>query len=186
MRFVRLALFVLALLALPSVALATQVQALSLRELVVHADVIVVGTVVSQEAHYDDLDRIVTDSTIQIESTLHGDVHDTIVVRHIGGVVGELGLSVAGEGRYDDGARMLLFLRRFDSGDAGIVMRPVGMSQGEMRIVGDVVMPGGAGVAIVARTPSGDLVPAPGALTEPMAGDVLFDRIRDLVVEVHP
>ena len=180
----------LALLALPSIAFATQVEALSMRELVEGADHIVVGTVVAQQAHYDDLDRIVTDSTIRVEETLHGARSETLVVRHIGGVVGELGLSVAGEGRYADGARMLLFLRSFDSGDAGVVMRPVGMSQGEMPIVdgatGEVVLPGAAGVSVVTRMPDGQLVPAPAAITAPAPRDELLARVRDLVAEVHP
>lgn len=176
----------LVLLLVPSIALATQVQALSLRQLVEDADRIVVGTVVSREMHYDDLDRIVTDQTIRIEDTLHGARSETLVVRHIGGVVGELGLTVAGEAAYPDGARMLLFLRAFDSGDAGVVMRPVGMSQGEMPIVGENVMPGGAGVAIVQRGSGGQLVPAPSAITTPMNRDELLSQVRDLVAEVHP
>lgn len=180
----------LLLLLVPSVALATQVEALSLRQLVVGADRIVVGTVIAQDAHYDDLDRIVTDSTIRIEETLHGVRTDTLVVRHIGGVVGELGLSVAGEGGYQEGTRMLLFLRDFDSGDAGIVMRPVGMSQGEMPIrstsAGEMVLPGAAGVSVVARMPDGQIVPAPAAITSPMSRDELLSQVRDLVAEVHP
>ncbi len=180
----------LALLSLPSIALATQVEALSLRQLVEGSDRIVVATVISQEAHYDDLDRIVTDSTLRIEDTLHGTRTDTLVVRHIGGVVGELGLTVAGEARYADGARMLLFLRTFDSGDAGIVMRPVGMSQGEMPVVasggGEVVMPGGDGVSVVSRGPNGQLVPAAAAITSPIGRDELISHVRDLVAEVHP
>lgn len=186
----RLALALFLLLALPSLALATQVEALSLRELVESADHIVVGTVIAQEAHYDDLDRIVTDSTIRIEETLHGARSETLVVRHIGGVVGELGLTVAGEAAYPEGARMLLFLRAFDSGDAGVVMRPVGMSQGEMPILagdaGEVVMPGGLGVAVVSRAPDGQLTPAPAAITAPVGRDELLSRVRDLVAEVHP
>lgn len=186
----RFAPLTLALLAFPSLALATQVEAMSLRQLVAGADHIVVGTVIAQDAHYDDLDRIVTDSTIRIEDTLYGARSETLVVRHIGGVVGGLGLTVAGEAGYPEGARMLLFLRTFDSGDAGIVMRPVGMSQGEMPILsgstGEVVMPGAAGVSVVARTDDGQLVPAPSAITAPVGRDELLARVRDLVAQVHP
>jgi hypothetical protein len=187
---VRFAPLVLLLLALPSIALATQVEAMSLRDLVTSADHIVVATVIAQDAHYDDLDRIVTDSTVRVEDTLYGVRSETLVVRHIGGAVGDLGLTVAGEQGYPEGARMLLFLRTFDSGDAGIVMRPVGMSQGEMPILsgdaGEVVMPGGAGVSVVTRAPNGQLVPAPAAITAPMGRDELLAQVRDLVAEVHP
>jgi hypothetical protein len=188
--FVRFALVVALCLALPSIALATQVEALSMRQLVEGADHIVVGTVIAREAHWDDLDRIVTDSTIRVEDTLLGAPSETLVVRHIGGVVGELGLTVAGEAAYPDGARMLLFLRTYHSGDAGDVMRPVGMSQGEMPIVagasGEVVLPGAAGVSVVSRSPSGQLLPAPAAIAAPVGRDELLSRIRDLVLEVHP
>lgn len=186
----RFALPALVLWLLPSVASATQVLALSLRELVEGADRVVVGTVIAQEAHYDDLDRIVTDSTLRVDETLYGEPAETLVVRHVGGVVGELGLSVAGEERYEDGARMLLFLRAYGSGDAGIVWRPVGMSQGEMPVVdrgaGDVILPGGAGVTTVQQGSDGQLRPAPGALDGPIGYDELLARVRDLVREVHP
>jgi hypothetical protein len=181
--------WVLAFLLVPAVAYATQVEALDLRQLVAGSDRIVVGTVIAQEAHYDDLDRIVTDSTIRVEETLHGPASETVVVRHIGGVVGEVGLSVAGESAYTDGARTLLFLRTFVSGDVGPVMRPVGMSQGEMPIVpgasGELVMPGGAGVSIVSRAPDGRLSSAPAAITAPVARDEMLSRVRDLVAEVR-
>ncbi|MFO0683126.1 MAG: hypothetical protein U0234_13805 [Sandaracinus sp.] len=186
-RVVPLAL--LLVLALPALALATQVEALTLRELTADADRIVVGTVIAEEAHYDDLDRIVTDSTIRVEDTLYGPSEPTIVVRHIGGVVGDLGLRVAGEEPYAMGDRMLLFLRTFDSGDVGPVFRPVGMSQGEMPIVsrteGEMILPGAAGVSVVERAPDGRLTPAVPALTAPVQRDELLARVRDLVAEVH-
>lgn len=186
----RLSLALLFVLALPALALATQVEALSLRELTEGADRIVVGTVIDEDAHYDDLDRIVTDSTIRVEDTLYGPSESTIVVRHIGGAVGGLGLRVAGEEPYAMGDRMLLFLRTFDSGDVGPVFRPVGMSQGEMPIVardaGEVVLPGAAGVSVVARAADGRLTPAPPAITAPVERDELLARVRDLVAEVHP
>lgn len=189
MRFASVASLTIALLLVPALALATQVEALSLRQLIEGSDRIVVGAVIAQEAHYDDRDRIVTDSTIRIEETLHGATTETLVVRHIGGVVGELGLTVEGEAAYPDGARMLLFLRTFDSGDAGIVMRPVGMSQGEMHVVasdlGEVVMPGGAGVAIVTRAADGHLAPALAAIPAPVERNEMLSRVRDLVLEVH-
>ncbi len=185
-----IALALLFVLAVPALALATQVEALSLRELTRDADRIVVGTVIEQDAHYDDLDRIVTDATIRVEDTLYGPSESTIVVRHIGGVVGGLGLRVAGEEPYSTGSRMLLFLRTFDSGDVGPVFRPVGMSQGEMPVVdadaGEMILPGGAGVTIVERTPGGRLLPGAPALASPVPRDELLARVRDLVREVHP
>jgi len=47
-------------------------------------------------------------------------------------------------------------------------------------------MPGAAGVSVVARTTSGQLIPAPPALMTPTNRDELLSQVRDLVGEVHP
>jgi hypothetical protein len=177
---------------LPTIALATQVEAMSLRELVAEADLVVVGTVVSNDAHYDDLERIVTDATIRIEDTLHGARTETIVVRRLGGVVGDIGLSIAGESAHPVGSRELLFLRALtptDLPEGSVVYRPLGMSQGVMPMLDangiEVVTPGGADLSIVTRLPNGSLAPAGGALSAPMPRDEMLARVRDLVSEVH-
>jgi hypothetical protein len=180
------------LLLAPSIASATQVEAMSLRALVSEADRVVVGTFVDTDSHYDDRGRIVTDETFRVDETLHGVHQATIVVRTLGGEVGDLGLVIAGEERHALGSRALLFLRTYAPGDlpdGTIVFRPVGMSQGVMPMVagggGDVVMPGGSGVTIVTRMPDGSLAPGDVALPSPQPRDELLARIRDLVGEVH-
>jgi hypothetical protein len=173
----------------PALAAATQVEAMSLRDLVVASDRIVVATLVSTQSHYDDQDRIVTDLEWAVEESVRGPRASSVVVRHLGGAVGSVGLAVAGEEVPAVGTRSVLFLRRFVTRDAGEVMRPVGMSQGILPVVegdgGELVMPGGAGIAIVSRSPGGTLVPASGALPAPVARDELLSRVRDLVREVH-
>lgn len=182
-------LLLLGLWLVPALASATQVEAMSLRELVAASDRIVVATLVASSSHYDDQDRIVTDVEWSVEDTLRGVRAGSIVVRHLGGEVGGLGLAVAGEEVPAVGTRSMLFLRRFTTRDAGEVMRPVGMSQGLLPIVaapgGELVMPGGAGISIVARGAGGTLVPAAGALATPIPRDELVSRVRDLVREVH-
>lgn len=165
---------------------------MSLRALVTEADRVVVGTFIDARSHYDDRGRIVTDETFRVDETLYGAHLGTIVVRTLGGEVGDLGLVVAGEERHALGSHALLFLRTFAPGDlpdGSIVFRPVGMSQGVMPMVasasGDVVMPGGSGVSIVTRMPDGSLVPGSAALPSPQPRDELLARIRDLVLEVH-
>ncbi len=176
----------------PALALATQVEAMSLRELVAEADLVIVGTVVSNDAHYDDQDRIVTDATIRVEDTLHGARATTIVVRRLGGVVGDLGLQIAGESTYPVGTRALLFLRAIPATDlpvGSVVYRPLGMSQGVMPMLEangiEVVMPGGADLTIVTLQPNGALAPSGPALSSPQPRDELLARVRDLVSEVH-
>lgn len=192
MRLAWLLPLLLAVLLVPAVAAATQVEAMNLRQLVTEADLVIVGTVVSSESHYDDLERIVTDDTVRVEDTLHGARSSTIVLRRLGGVVGDIGLSIAGEGSYPVGARALLFLRALSPTDlpaGSIVFRPLGMSQGVMPMSErdgiEVVMPGGADLSIVTRQPNGTLTPADGALPSPQPRDELLARVRDLVSEVH-
>jgi hypothetical protein len=46
-------------------------------------------------------------------------------------------------------------------------------------------MPGGAGLELVERTPEGRLAPGAAALAAPEPADVLLDRVRALVAELH-
>ncbi|WP_236516113.1 hypothetical protein [Sandaracinus amylolyticus] len=171
-----------------SVAHATSTEAMDLRALVRGADHVVVGTVVSQEAHYDHLDRIVTDVTIRVDERMHGAAGEgtTVVVRRLGGVIGDVGLRIEGEPSFVEGERVVLFARMVA---ADRVLRPIGMSQGVLPIARDggveLVMPGGEGLALVQRGSDGRLREAPGALMTPEPVDALLARVRDLVAEIH-
>ena len=171
------------------VAHATSVEAMDLGALVRAADHVVVGTVVSTEARYDHLDRIVTDATVRVDERMHGAAPEgsTVIVRRLGGVVGDVGLRIEGEPTFLPGERVLLFARTIASER---LLRPIGMSQGVMPIQRDaagaeVVMPGGEGLSLVQRGDDGRLRAAPGALLSPEPADALLARVRDLVAEVH-
>lgn len=172
----------------PSVAEATIVRALDLRGLVRGADHVVVGTVVSVEARYDHLDRIVTDATVRVDESMHGPARagSTVVVRRLGGTIGDVGLRVEGEPSFAAGERILLFAR---ANATERVLRAVGMSQGVMPIQRDGgverVMPGGGGLALMQRGSDGQLRPAPAALLEPAPLDELLAQVRELVSEIH-
>jgi hypothetical protein len=183
------ALFAVLALSLPAaVAHATLIEALDLRELVRGSDHVVVATVVRSEARYDHLDRIVTDTTLRVDERMYGPAAagSTVVVRSLGGALGEVGLHVEGEPTFSPGERIVLF-GRMHAQDR--VLRAVGMSQGvlPMRREGgaEVVMPGGGGLALVQRGSDGRLRPAPGALIAPESADEVLARIRDLVLEIH-
>lgn len=177
-------------LALPAaVAHATSVEAMDLRALVREADHVVVGTVVSTQASYDHLDRIVTDATIRVDERMHGASPEgtTIVVRRLGGVIGDVGLRIEGEPTFVPGERMVLFARTIPSER---LLRPIGMSQGVLPIArvgggSEMVMPGGEGLALVQRGDDGRMHAAPGALIRPEPVDELLSRVRDLVAEIH-
>jgi hypothetical protein len=177
-------------LALPGarIARATTIEALDLRELVRGSDHVLVGFVLRTDVHLDHRERIVTDATIRIDERLHGPAAagSTVVVRSLGGELGDLGLRIEGEPSFVPGERLVLFGRTIA---ADRVLRPVGMSQGvlpiERRPEGDVVLPGGQGLAMVQRGSDGQLRGAPPALLEPRPIDELLAEVRDLVAEIH-
>lgn len=172
---------------------ASTVEALSLRELVTAADDIVVGQVISIEAHYDEHQRIVTDAILRTSEVMHGRARrgDLLTVRRIGGEVGDLGLRVEGEALLVPGENLVLFGRRIATRavPSGFVLRPVGMSQGVLPIAEQdgvsMVMPGGEGLALVDRGADGRLVEGTPALVTPRSQDELLGELRELVQAVH-
>lgn len=187
----RRAVFALSLIApltIAALARATTIEALDMRALVRESDHVVLATVVDSVARYDHLDRIVTDATLRVDERIWGSSTEgrTLVVRRIGGVLGDVGLRIEGEATFAIGEQVVLFATEHRGEQ---VLRPVGMSQGVLRVRriegADTVMPGGDGLALVQRGSDGQLRPAPGALTQPTPLDALLAEIRDLVAELH-
>ena len=120
-------------------ASATSLTALDLPTLSHGADRVLLGTVERVDSHFlgDGGSYIVTDVTIRCEKELLGvPAGSRFVVRHLGGVVGELGQRVHGEASYRAGEQVLLFAK--ERGGAFFAM---GMAQGAMHVFRD-----GAGV----------------------------------------
>jgi len=115
-----------------SPARASMVEALDLDMLVAEADEVVLARVIKQWSHYDERGRIVTDYSMQVEQTEKGASVPgaALVVRRLGGVVGDRGLRISGEPSFQVGELVLLFGDR--NGEPYV--RPVGMAQGAMRI----------------------------------------------------
>ncbi len=132
MRFV---LPVLALLALlPGSAAATIILKLELRDLVGISDQIFVGKVIKVESRWgEDRRQIVTDTTFRVERSVRGVASGReVIVRHLGGVVGGIGMKIAGTPSFRLGDEALLFT------DARGGHRYVtGMSQGAYAISRD-------------------------------------------------
>ncbi len=168
---------ILSALLLTSAASASLAVALDLEALVHQSDAIVVGRVVAQQSRWDG-DRIVTDVLVEVAETLHGTSPPDrmLQVVRLGGSIGELGMRVEGEPNFEGGGQYLLFLRRWRG-----LYRPVGMSQGVMRVRVEggapMVQPGGSGLSLVTR-PGGP--PAFGALRGPRPLESLRERIRAL------
>lgn len=176
-------LVALAGLSLATVPVAASVtEALDLAQLVRESDHVIVARATGTEARWDSRRRIVTDVTVVVEQTLKGDasVDQRLVVRQLGGSIGELGMRVAGEPSIASGDRVLLFGRRM----RGDHLRAVGMSQGVLPVRvddgRDMVHPGGAGLALVQRV-QGQLVTAPPAVIHPRPLEDVVAEIRRVV-----
>lgn len=174
----------LAGLSLATVPVAASVtEALDLAQLVRQSDHVVLARATGAEARWDSRRRIVTDVTVIVEQSLKGDasVDERLVVRQLGGSIGELGMRVAGEPSIASGDRVLLFGRRM----RGDHLRAVGMSQGVLPVRvdadgRDMVHPGGAGLALVQRA-QGQLVTAPPAVIHPRPLEDVVAEIRRVV-----
>lgn len=162
-------------------ASATLSEALSLADLVHDADHVVLVTCVDERALRDAHGRIVTDYAVTVEDVMGGSASagDSLTVRRLGGELGDLGMTIAGEPRLAVGERYVLFLR-----DMSGVLRPVGMSQGVLPVRERAGVPwahpGGAGLSLVQRGTGGQLVPAPAALLRPEPLEALRERIEDV------
>lgn len=153
-------------------------KALTLDELVAQSTDIVRASRVSKSSHYDDYNQIVTDYVFSVSHKIKGRkvVGTTLIVRSLGGVVGELGMHVAGEPQFEQGQEYLLFLRGFRNHH-----RAVGMTQGVMPVAKlkgvSTVFPGGAGASLV-QPIGGKLKTAKAALTAPTKTRGLVSRIK--------
>jgi len=166
-------------------AAASITTALPLTELVGRADLVFVAVVVRQQARWDERRRIVTDVTLRVEECVKGSAApgDELVLRRLGGVIGDLGMRVEGEPSFADGQRAVLFAQQ---SPVGPHLRAVGMSQGVMPVEDDgagraVVLPGGAGLSLVRRLPDGQIVRAPGAIMRATPLEDLLGRVRRVV-----
>jgi hypothetical protein len=119
-----------ALLLVPGIEAATPIPR-TLEQLSVDADLVVVGTVRSHEARFNDRRTLIlTHTTVDVVETVVGEPTAVIEISEYGGRVGDLGLKVPGLPRYADGEKILLFLCR----DALDLLRTCGATQGRLRV----------------------------------------------------
>jgi hypothetical protein len=111
---------------------ATVVEAIDLDTLVQDADEVVLARVIKQWSHYDERGRIVTDHQMQVEESVKGGSAPgaAVIVRKLGGVVGDRGMRISGEPSFTEGELVLVF----GSHGKKTYLRPVGMGQGTMRV----------------------------------------------------
>lgn len=170
------------LLAQPT-ARASLVEALDLPTLVAESDQVVVARVLALDSHFDEHGQIVTDVTMQVEESVKGPLAPgaAVTVRRKGGTVGDIGMRVSGEPSFTVGETVVLFAARSTGG----VLRPVGMSQGALRVFekdgARWARGANGGVSTVKRNKSGKLEHAAGPLPTPRRLDELLGELRSLV-----
>jgi hypothetical protein len=158
---------------------ASMVQAMDLAELVQEAELVAVARVMGQQVSYDERGRIVTDVQMQVESAEKGDVAPgaSVVVRRLGGQLDGVAMRIEGEPSFENGELVLLFGR---DPQHRSLLRPVGMSQGALRIFEQDgqrwVRSATRDLALVRKSGSGTLTPEVPAIAEPrLLNDVLGD-----------
>ncbi len=143
---IRLALPLTLLLVLP--VSSTLVRYLPLEEQAHTAAIVVVAVVSGQDCVWGENNGIIyTDTRFRVEEWVKGQgAGESLTTRQLGGVIGEMGQSVAGTPKFRTGSRYVLFLA--ERGDGRY--RVVGFSQGAYPVVRSVwgtkkVMPSLAG-----------------------------------------
>jgi hypothetical protein len=126
-------LVVLWALLVPSYALATIVVHYDLDALTTAADVVVVGHVEAQRSKWEGA-RIVTDYEVRVSLPVVGASGSRMVVRTLGGRVGEWAQMAHGVPQFKVGQDVLLFLERDSAGD---LHRVIGMAQGRLTVARD-------------------------------------------------
>ena len=105
------------------------------------------GVVTGGKSHFKD-GLIVTDSTISVQRCFKGPCPTTRTLRTLGGVVGDLGMHVAGEARPRPGQELILF-GRLSQG----VVRTLGLAAGVYQVTRDGGVLPGANAASEAAPP---------------------------------
>ncbi|MBH25509.1 MAG: hypothetical protein CMH57_13885 [Myxococcales bacterium] len=127
------ALLVTGVVAVSSSATATTLPALTLDQVTVASERVVLVEVLDQAADFEG-GVIWTHTTVRVEECWSGDCDDdTLVVRTPGGVVGDLEQRVHGVTTMRTGDRLVLFLEATPN-TLGQVFRPFGMALGALRV----------------------------------------------------
>lgn len=131
----RCAGFGLAALAAP-VALAVQMTPMSLEELVIRADVVLHGKVLSKTCQRDSAGRIYTEVDVEVAEAWKGPVAGKrFKIVLAGGTLGDRHVGVSGQADYQPGEEVVVFLRLNPRGE-GVTL---GLAQGKFQVRQDSV-----------------------------------------------
>jgi len=174
----------IAVLLVTSPADGSIVEGLELRELVRHADRIVLGRVLFSESFQRPDGQFGTWHRIGVEREIRGRAPDEqeVIIETMGGQIGDLAMRVEGEPSFTVGERVLVFIR---DGGPYTAFRPVGMGQGVMRVRREqgveTVTQNREGLMLVRRNTQGRLERTLGALPERERLDGFLSKLRDII-----
>ena len=172
---------------------ASTMEAMSLAELAQEASLIVVGTVTARNSEYDEFGRIVTDHRIEVQQVWKGLAGKRpVVMRSLGGEIGDLAMTVPGAPHLAVGEQALFFLRPSTlKNPSGRWLKPLGMSQGVFRLrppvatqpngsVAPDAMPGAQGLRLLRIQPDGSITDGVPAISAPTS----LEEVRRAVQQV--
>ncbi len=170
------------LLLLCSVANATIVVPLSLEDLTVRSRAVVRATVRQHQSAWDeDHKRIYSYTELSVTEVISGEAPETLLVRTLGGEVGDIGMKVSGTPRFVLDQEVVVFLRRdsMDPDDFTVV----GMSQGLYRIERDsagrvMAVPGAEGLAYARKGRDGQRIVDTNTEAIRIAYEALKSRVQ--------
>ena len=114
-------------------AFATSVPRMSFEELTDHSEMVVSGEVTRTWSEWDSAHKFIwTHHELAVSGTQKGTAAATVVVSEPGGIVGGLGMSIAGSVIYQNGDKVVVFLERMPNG----LLRTTGWGQGKYRVDG--------------------------------------------------
>ncbi len=117
-----------------SSSFATLSFSLSTAEMTKDADEIVVGQVTNIESTWEDGGKkIYSYVEVEVSESLKGVEAQKVLIRQLGGEVGEIGQRVEGLSTFDSGEEILVFLKENSAGELEVV----GMSQGKYQVLTD-------------------------------------------------
>lgn len=166
-------------LSVAGTASATVVRAVTLEQLVKKSSSVLVGLPLerwSEWASIGGTKRIVTLTRVRVEEAVSGAEDSEVLVRTLGGRIGDIGQLVDGEAELRVGERSLVFSHRFDAGLSGVTAMaqghyPFDATSGEVRLV---------------RSPRiGTMLKNQGAAVEQLEGLTVRDA-KALVTKARP
>ena len=131
MKSLRLYATIVVVILLVVPAWATTVIRMDLQTLVQESDSIVQGRVEHVDAQWDDQKKtIFTYVFVRVHDPLKGDFRPTVLIRQLGGKVGDMNLSIIGMPAFRSGEEVIVFLK---SNPIEATYHVVGLTQGSMK-----------------------------------------------------